>query len=96
VEGNHYFPSESLRREHLVDSATTTVCPWKGLAHYYTVRVDGEANPDAAWYYPKPSRLARRITDHVAFGNGVHVEGEPEGEAGGLLGRLRTRLDGRR
>ncbi|MGH3603651.1 MAG: DUF427 domain-containing protein [Pseudonocardiaceae bacterium] len=95
VEGNHYFPAESLRTEHLVDSSTTTVCPWKGQAHYYTVRVDGQTNPDAAWYYPKPSRLARKISDHVAFGNGVQVEGETEGEAGGLLGRLRGRREGR-
>ena len=91
VEGNHYFPAGSLRTEHLVDSATTTVCPWKGQAHYYTVRVGGQTNPDAAWYYPKPSRLARKITDHVAFGNGVRVEGETEGEASGLLDRLRGR-----
>ncbi len=77
-----------------MDSSTTTVCPWKGQAHYYTVQVDGAANPEAAWYYPKPSRLARRITDHVAFGNGVHVEGEREVETGGLLDRLRNRLAG--
>ena len=57
----------------------------------YTVRVGGQTNPDAAWYYPKPSRLARKITDHVAFGNGVQVEGETEGEASGLLDRLRGR-----
>ncbi|MGH3570216.1 MAG: DUF427 domain-containing protein [Pseudonocardiaceae bacterium] len=96
VEGNHYFPPESLRREHLVDSPTKTVCPWKGLAHYHTAVVDGEINPDAAWYYPKPSPLARRIKNHVAFGNGVHVGGEREGETPGLLGRLRTLLESRR
>ena len=96
VEGNHYFPSDSLHREHLMDSSTTTMCPWKGQAHYYTVRVDGQDNPDAAWYYPKPSRLAGRITDHVAFGKDVLVEGEREGQAGGLWGRLRGRWDGGR
>ncbi|MFY9808997.1 MAG: DUF427 domain-containing protein [Pseudonocardiaceae bacterium] len=92
VEGNHYFPSESVRREYLEDSSTTTVCPWKGQAHYYTVQVDGATNPDAVWYYPTPSRLARRITDHVAFGKGVQVQGEREGDAAGLVGRLRTRF----
>lgn len=96
VEGNHYFPPESLRREYLLDSATKTVCPWKGLARYYTVVVDGEATPDAAWYYPKPSPLARRITNHVAFCNGVRVEGEREGEVRGRWGRLRARLEGQR
>jgi uncharacterized protein (DUF427 family) len=79
VEGNHYFPPESVRREHLIDSPTKSLCPWKGLAHYYTVTVDGEVNPDAAWYYPHPSPLARRIKNHVAFWNGVHIEGEPDG-----------------
>jgi uncharacterized protein (DUF427 family) len=63
----------SLHREFLVDSSTTTRCPWKGRAHYYTVVVNGATNPDAAWYYPKPSPLARKIKDHVAFWHGVHV-----------------------
>lgn len=96
VEGNHYFPPESLRREYFVDSSTKTVCPWKGLARYYTVMVDGEANQDAAWYYPKPSPLARRIGNYVAFWNGVGIEGEPEGERAGLLDRLSAWLGGRR
>ena len=78
LEGNHYFPPESLRREHLVDSSTTSICPWKGLAHYYTVTVDGDVNPDAAWFYPRPSPLARQIKDHVAFWKGVNVEGQAE------------------
>jgi uncharacterized protein (DUF427 family) len=92
LEGNHYFPPESLHRQCLVDSSTTTVCPWKGLARYYTVLVDGAANLDAAWYYPKPSPLARRIKNHVAFSNGVRIDGEPEGQAPGLRDRLRARL----
>ena len=54
------------------------VCPWKGLARYSTVLVDGQANPDAAWYYPHPSPLARKITNPVAFWNGVRIEGQPE------------------
>lgn len=78
VEGNHYFPPESLHREYLTDSHTKTLCPWKGLASYYHVSVGDEVNPDAAWYYPKPSPLARRIKNHVAFWNGIQVEGEPE------------------
>ena len=95
VEGNHYFPPESLRREYFLDSRTKSVCPWKGLARYYTVTVQGEVNPDAAWYYPKPSPLAR-IKDHVAFWNGVRVEGEPEGDRPGLLDRLPAWLGGTR
>jgi uncharacterized protein (DUF427 family) len=74
VEGNHYFPVDSLRREYLSDSTTTTVCPWKGTAHYYTVTVDGQTNADAAWYYPEPKAKASEIKDHVAFCKGVRVE----------------------
>jgi len=74
VEGNHYFPVDSLRREYLSDSTTTTVCPWKGTAHYYTVTVDGQTNADAAWYYPEPKAKASEIKDHVAFWKGVRVE----------------------
>jgi uncharacterized protein (DUF427 family) len=96
VEGNHYFPPESLRREYFSDSSTTSVCPWKGLAHYYTIVVNGAANPDAAWRYPNPSPAAHQIKDHVAFWNGVRVEGEPEGESPGLLGRLPGWLGGQR
>jgi uncharacterized protein (DUF427 family) len=95
VEGNHYFPPDSLRKEFFVDSATKTVCLWKGLARYYTVLVDGEANLDAAWYYRNPSPLARRIKDHVAFWNGVRIEGEPEGERAGLRKRRPAWLGGR-
>ncbi|MEO6504614.1 MAG: DUF427 domain-containing protein [Terrimesophilobacter sp.] len=73
VEGNQYFPPESLNREFIADSHTTSRCPWKGSARYYTVTVDGAANPDAAWYYPQPSHAAESIRDHVAFWNGVKV-----------------------
>jgi uncharacterized protein (DUF427 family) len=76
LEGNHYFPADSLRREYLEDSPTTTRCPWKGRARYYTVVVDGAVNPDAAWYYPKPSPLARKIKDHVAFSPAVRIHAE--------------------
>ncbi|GAA3852095.1 DUF427 domain-containing protein [Streptomyces coacervatus] len=78
VEGNHYFPPESLRREHFAESRTKSLCPWKGLARYYTITVDGQVNPDAAWYYPHPTPLARKIKNHVAFWNGVTVEVRPE------------------
>ncbi len=74
VEGNVYFPPAALRREFLRPSPTTTICPWKATAHYYTVAVDGARNLDAAWYYPAPKPAAARIQDHVAFWRGVQVE----------------------
>ena len=74
VEGNHYFPADSIRREHFTGSATTTVCPWKGTASYYSVQVDGEVNVDAAWTYPEPKPAAAHIKDHVGFWKGVTVE----------------------
>lgn len=74
LEGNDYFPRECVRSEFLTDSSTTTRCPWKGTAHYYTVRVDGAENPDAAWYYPDPSARAQQIADHIAFWRGVQIE----------------------
>jgi uncharacterized protein (DUF427 family) len=74
VEGNVYFPPDAVRREHVRDSATHTVCPWKGTASYYDVVVDGETNRDAAWYYPEPKDAAAGIRDHVAFWKGVQVE----------------------
>jgi uncharacterized protein (DUF427 family) len=79
LEGNHYFPPESLRREFFTESRSHTLCPWKGIASYYTVTVDGVSSPDAAWYYPLPSPLARRIKNRVAFCRGVRVEAVAEG-----------------
>ncbi len=73
VEGNHYFSPDSIEQEYLSPSGTTTVCPWKGTAHYYTLKVDGQENPDAAWYYPDPKDAAIRIKDYVAFWRGVEV-----------------------
>jgi uncharacterized protein (DUF427 family) len=61
VEGNHYFPMDSVTLELLKPSATTSVCPWKGVAHYYTLVVEGTENPDAAWYYPEPKPAAAAI-----------------------------------
>ena len=73
VEGNHYFPRSSIADGVLVDSATTSVCPWKGTASYSSVVVDGQTNADAAWYYPSPKDAAAEIADRVAFWKGVEV-----------------------
>jgi uncharacterized protein (DUF427 family) len=67
IEGNHYFPIDSVKKEFLKDSGTTSVCPWKGMANYYTLEVDGEQNSDAVWFYATPSELAKGIKDRVAF-----------------------------
>ncbi len=74
VEGNHYFPPESVRKDYLKPSSTTTVCPWKGTASYYTVVIEGKENQDAAWYYPDPKEAAAEIKDHVAFWHGIKVQ----------------------
>jgi len=74
VEGNQYFPADAVKREYFQPSDLTTVCPWKGTAHYYHVLVDGKTNKNAAWYYPNPSAAAREIKDRVAFWKGVKVE----------------------
>ncbi len=74
VEGNIYFPPESVNKQYFRPSDKQTVCPWKGTASYYDVVVDGKVNKDAAWYYPEPKDAAANIKDHVAFWNGVTVE----------------------
>jgi uncharacterized protein (DUF427 family) len=74
VEGNHYFPADALDTRLISDSDTTTVCPWKGTAHYYHLTVDGETNADAAWFYPEPKEAAADIRGRVAFWKGVRVE----------------------
>ena len=73
VEGNHYFPVDSVRPEVLVDSGTRTTCAWKGEARYWTVSVGGRTNPDAAWYYPEPKPGAEQVAGRVAFWKGVEV-----------------------
>jgi len=73
IEGNHYFPRASVRADVLLPSDTTSVCPWKGLAHYHSLQVGGEVNGDAAWYYPDPKPAAKEIRDHIAFWRGVTV-----------------------
>lgn len=74
VEGNHYFPVTSVNSEYLTQSETHTRCFWKGVASYYDVVVGGQSLPDAAFYYPDPSRAASKIKDHIAFWRGVKVE----------------------
>lgn len=74
VEGNHYFPRESLKMEFFSTTDHTSVCPWKGTASYFDIRVGGETNARAAWYYPQPKDAAAKIKDHVAFWRGVQVE----------------------
>ena len=74
VEGNHYFPREALNAEYFRESATHSTCPWKGEASYLTVVVEGQENPDAAWYYPQPKPAAEEITDRVAFWRGVTTQ----------------------
>jgi uncharacterized protein (DUF427 family) len=74
IEGNHYFPPESINRDYFQNSNTHTTCPWKGKASYYTIVDNGDTNKDAAWYYPNPSNMASEIKDYVAFWRGVNVE----------------------
>ena len=76
VEGNVYFPSESVQKEYLHDSGTDYECPWKGHADYYDVVVGDKVNNDAAWSYPDPKPAAKQIKEHVAFerGKGVQIE----------------------
>jgi uncharacterized protein (DUF427 family) len=74
VEGNVYFPPETIKREFFKPSDTHTVCPWKGTASYYTVAVDGKENKDAAWYYPETKDAANNIKGYIAFWRGVTVE----------------------
>jgi len=74
VEGNYYFPPETINREYFEASNTHTTCFWKGEASYYTINVKGQKNSDAAWYYPNPKEKAANIKDYVAFWRGVKVE----------------------
>lgn len=73
VEGNQYFPAESVKRQFFKPSLKHTTCPWKGIASYYDVDVDGKLNEGAAWFYPEPKEAAKEIKDHVAFWKGVEV-----------------------
>ncbi len=75
VEGNHYFPADSIKNEYFRKSQTHTTCPWKGEASYYDIVIEDKVNKDAAWYYPDPSEAAKQIRDCVAFWKGVQVTG---------------------
>lgn len=85
VDGNHYFPPEAVQRQFLHRSRTRSLCPWKGVASYYTVEVDGVRDRNAAWTYRHPSPLARRIKNHVAFGHGVRRSGYVHGHHSSIL-----------
>ena len=74
IEGNHYFPPESVHQEYLQETDYHTTCPWKGKASYYNVVIDGEVNQNAAWYYPEPNKAASENKGYIAFWNGVQVE----------------------
>ncbi len=73
IEGNHYFPATSIKKEYFKESDTQSICPWKGTASYYSLEVNGEQNPDAAWYYPETKEGAKKIEGMVAFWKGVEV-----------------------
>ncbi len=74
VEGNHYFPKETINPDYFEESGTTTQCPWKGEASYYNLSVDKKTNTDAAWYYKEPKEAAKQIKNHIAFWKGVTIE----------------------
>lgn len=74
VEGNHYFPPETIKQQYFQESSTHTSCPWKGVASYYNIQVDGQVNKDAAWYYPTAKEKAKNIEGYIAFWRGVKVE----------------------
>ncbi len=74
VEGNHYFPPEDVKQEYLIESDYRTRCPWKGLAHYYHIEVNGAKSENSAWSYPDPKEKARHITGYFAFWKDVRVE----------------------
>jgi uncharacterized protein (DUF427 family) len=74
VEGNYYFPADSINRKNFRESETHTICPWKGQASYYDIVVGEEVNKDAAWYYPEPKDAAENIKGRIAFRKGVEVE----------------------
>jgi uncharacterized protein (DUF427 family) len=90
VEGNHYFPPDSVERSHLRESDQQSVCPWKGVASYYDVEVGGERLEAAAWYYPQPKPAARQVSGYVAFWKGVRVVASEEAEEAARRGRSLT------
>ena len=75
VEGNHYFPPEAVNMDYLMASDTKTVCPWKGVARYFTIKIGDDLNVDAAWFYPETKDAANNIRGRVAFWHGVEING---------------------
>ncbi len=73
IEGNPYFPMESINKEYFKESDSNTLCPWKGKASYFSVTVNGKTNTDCAWYYPKPSFLAKKIKGRISFWRGIEI-----------------------
>ena len=73
VEGNHYFPPDTIRSQYFTPTDTSSICAWKGTASSFTLAVDGQENVDAAWYYEAPKDAASEITGYVAFWKGVQV-----------------------
>ncbi|WP_063788290.1 DUF427 domain-containing protein [Streptomyces ardesiacus] len=99
VDGYHYFPPDSVRREYLVPSSTRSTCPWKGQARYFTLRLGDRENRDAAWCYAEPLPAAERIRGYIAFWHGVRVQQVRSGTDGAspkssLLGRIAALLRG--
>jgi len=91
VEGNHYFPPDSINNEYFNDSSHATTCPWKGKAGYYDIEVEGQVNRNAAWYYAQPSEAALQIKDHVAFWRGVKVvKDDVDADEKSFLGAVRN------
>jgi uncharacterized protein (DUF427 family) len=74
VEGNHYFPPDSVKRQFFQESSSHTICPWKGVASYFDIVVEGKVNRDAAWHYPVPKDAAKKIRGYISFWKGVTVE----------------------
>jgi uncharacterized protein (DUF427 family) len=91
VEGNHYFPPETLNRDYFNENERHTVCPWKGTASYFDVEVEGKVNRAAAWFYPDPKPAARQIKNYVAFWGGVKVVQDDAGQAEAAAG-IRSKI----
>ena len=73
IEGNHYFPPDSINKQYFQESSHHSICPWKGQASYYDIIIEGEVNKDSVWYYPEPKEAAKEITNYVAFWKGIEV-----------------------
>ncbi len=95
VEGNHYFPPDSIRRDYFEESSRRTVCPWKGVASYFDIVVEGERNSGGAWYYPDASAAAKQIENYVAFWQGVKVQKAGDGGENTAEEGLWSRLFGK-